>query len=81
MQTVVKLKLSEFTIETLQKIQQIFSASARNEDPDLLISMDPDAVKNYAWFARIDKSIDQIKNGESKVFSIGELESFLKNEG
>jgi len=73
MQTVVKLKLSEFTNETLQKIQRIFSASVKNEDPELTISLDHDFIKNGAWFARIDKSLYQIKNGESSVFSIGEL--------
>jgi len=81
MQTVIKLKLSEFTNETLQKIQQIFSASIKNEDPELTISLDHDAIKNKAWQARIDESIQQIKNGESRVFSIGELVSFLTNGG
>jgi len=81
MQTVFKLKLSEFTNETLQKIHQIFSASVKNEDPELIISLDHEDVQNNAWFSRIDKSITQIKDCECRVFSIAELESFLRCEG
>ena len=77
MQTLVRIKLSELSLEKVQQIFEILSVGSTGKDTEIFISTNIEIDENQAFFMRLDESIKQIENGESKVFSIEELTSIL----
>ncbi len=72
METIIRLRLSELTESTLDKIKKLLSASTDNQDPQINIS-----VETADYNSQLDKSISQIKSGNTLSFTMEDLETYV----
>jgi hypothetical protein len=80
METVIRLRLSELTNSTIEKLKAILRNSSDQEDPEIAILIQPDANKNY--FEELYASIKQLEKGDVISFTMEELTEYTRqNKG
>ncbi len=72
METIIRLRLSELTEATLGKIKKLLSSSASSSDPQISIS-----VESNDYNTQLNKSIEQIKKGDTLSFTMEDLETYV----
>lgn len=72
METIIRLRLSELTESTLGKIKQLLSSSATASDPQISIT-----VESVDYKTQLNKSIEQIKKGDTLSFTMEDLETYV----
>lgn len=83
MEAVLKIKSSEFTDELISRIKALLSVS---KDSEVTISITDKASPGIlreetrdAYFARLDKSIEDFEKGNVVSFSGGSFEQFVEH--
>jgi hypothetical protein len=83
METVIKINLSELNASLLDKIRNLISG---NDDAEITISVQDTPSKKYLrnetreeYFARLNKSIEQLKKGNVISFTPEALEEYSRN--
>ncbi len=72
METIIRLRLSELTEATLGKIKKLLSSSAITADPQISITVD-----SGDYPTQLNKSIEQIKKGDTLSFTMEDLETYV----
>jgi hypothetical protein len=69
--------LSELSSATLESIKNIFSNASDKNDLELTIAL---CHTSNEYFAELDESILQMQKGKNVLFTMDELEDYLKSE-
>lgn len=76
METTVRLRLSVLNHEVINQLKQIFLATSSGIDPVISISLPVDE-QNQEYTEKLKRGIAQLEKGESRVFTMQELEVYL----
>ena len=77
METVIRLRLSELTTATVEKIKNILRNSSDSIDPQITIVLEDDSRKENEYFKKLSASIEQAKQGETVSFTMEELTEYV----
>ena len=76
METVIRLRLSELTEETISRVKKIISSAVNNADPEINILVDLEGEDHDSYFSKLDDSIKQLERGEVTSFTMEEFEAY-----
>ena len=79
METIISLKLSELTEQTLKRLKKILTDSSNNDDPEIKIFIGSDISDKIEYFKDLDKSIKQYETGEVTTFLMEEFLEYAKS--
>ena len=78
METIIRLRLSELTEETISRVKKILGSTAKNSDPEINIVVDLNSDDGNKYFSKLNNSIEQIKKGDSISFTMEEFTEYVK---
>ena len=78
METVIRLRLSELSSETILKVKKMVAAATSGGDPEVNIIVDLNDDSN-AYFKKLNESIEQIERGEATSFTMEEFTEYVKS--
>ncbi len=70
METIIRLRLSELTEETILRVKKMLGSSAPGEDPEINIVVDLNSDQ-------LNKSIEEIKQRDAISFTMQELTEYV----
>ena len=77
METVIRLRLSELTTSTLEKLKSMLRYGSEEADPQIKIVIDSD-VDEELFANKMSTSIEQSKNGNTVSFTMEEFTNYVK---
>lgn len=77
METVIKRRLSELTVASLEQIKDILRRSSKTADPELAILVNTALEAREEYVRKLNESIEQYKRGETVPFTMEELTDYV----
>ena len=77
METIIRLRLSELSVATIEKLRTILRSTSDNSDPEIAIVLDDSLERNKGFYKKLDASIDQLKNGNTVSFTMEEFTNYI----
>lgn len=73
----IKLRLSELTVASLEQIKDILRQSSKTADPELAILVNTEWEAKEEYFRKLNASIEQHRRGETVSFTMEELADYV----